>query len=103
MDVGSIDAEIINSEFESCFAQHMNQEGVNDFIPGEIDVFNQGQIGSCFNFSLPDGNASIFKLYYHGPDALRPELLRIILDSQTFLQCPDGEFIDNVNVPKRTK
>ena len=60
-----------------------------------MNAFFGKELQECFMFPVPLKIIPYLKVYHHGPDAWTPEWIRIILDDDTFINCPDGQELDN--------
>jgi hypothetical protein len=94
MNLGSVDICILNIEEVSCDIKDLGT-GTNDFKEGAIDIFEDKNLDHCDNFSMPGNIVKKLTVVHDGLDGWKPEWFRVIFDNGYFVQCNDGDWIDN--------
>ncbi len=60
------------------------------------------ELQGCLAFVVPNHNITLLRLEHSGSDAWQPEWIRVIFDDGIFLECQDGEVIDDNEVHELT-
>jgi hypothetical protein len=94
MTFGSVDITINTVNATSCYIRKLDSRG-NDFQSGDINIFEGKDIDDCYNFEVPDYQVRGLTVQHSGIDGWKPEWFRIFFTSGAFVQCQDGDWIDN--------
>lgn len=95
--LSSLDLEIVTTDFRFCYARNLQESG-DTYLPGEIDVFHDQEIGECLNFDVPDKIIPRIRAFHHGGDGLLVSWYRILFDDGTYVLCDDHTNIDNEQI-----
>jgi hypothetical protein len=97
MTFGKVDITIYAANATYCYIGKLDGGG-NDFESGDINIFEGDELGDCYNFEVPDYQVKQLSIQHSGTDGWKPEWFRIFFTSGAFVQCGDGEWIDNNEV-----
>ncbi len=100
MTLGQIDIDILPMDTRDlpCEMNHLDNPFTNDFEDGQIDIFEGLALQDCRRYNVDDYEVYGLKLEHHNYDGWKPEWFRVVFEDGVFVQCDDGQWIDNNEV-----